>query len=146
MHFFGNCIFSKENKHIGGEILVSDVFDTNNVTSMVIMVCIDNSEFSNQDDVTSYVNSIDTVTLQTSVLDYHLILISKNFDIEVDYISDDMVRIYISIQNDGTILTNLEKKSFANCEFMSDDIRDKYIDALSSYNKIVNDFYSDNKK
>lgn len=132
MHISGDILFSKGSTHYMGTVLVADVFSENNEIKAMITV-----EMDLIDDLPKDLSEIDTVCFQTLILDYGLVVVSKDISLDIDYKSSNIIRLFMQVDYyehntnlvlaDGTMIDELDPISQDEVNFYMEAFRSKRI-------------------
>lgn len=112
MHVYGRMMFSGNNEDYFGDVMVADVFSENNEIKMMVSLNMDIDG-----DLPKDLNEIDTLVFNILILDYNMLIVSKDLTLDVDYFDDyGNVRMYIGIDyyDSQTAMVTQENKELCN--------------------------------
>jgi len=112
MYLNGKAIFknSKENKSYDVEVLLADVFDTNNCFNAMMMIDVDlgdhiSSDIDITEDIFNQINKCDIFCCTNIDFGKTFDIEMKDIYIDVDYGSGSIVRAYLSVEDESTQTT-----------------------------------------
>lgn len=113
MHVSGKIMLKSESVTTFIDVIVADVFSDNNEVKMMVA-----GEVEIGGTLLNDLREYDSMVFSTMILNYSMLVVSKDFDLDIDYhIENETIRIYIGIEDfDSTILTTIDCISLADLE------------------------------